>query len=190
MKLYLNKRVSTTLVTLSFFAFLSGCSIGHTAGEHDDNDGHHGEEKSASHGHGDEESHGDGGDHHDSASGVAGVAADVTRTIEVDMADSMTFTPAAINVKAGETIRFTVTNSGQLVHELVLGTNDEIVEHHALMKRFPGMVHEDDNSVSLAGGETGEITWKFTKAGTFDIACLQPGHYEAGMKGNVVVSKI
>ena len=185
---YSKIRASKTLLTLSFTALLSACSQSHSGGTHDEGDNHHGDEKSANHGHSDEDSHRDNGDHHDSAAGVAGVAAEVTRTIDVDMADSMTFTPSAIDVQAGETIRFNVKNSGQLLHEMVLGTNDEIVEHHELMKRFPGMEHEDDNSVSLESGETGEIIWKFTKAGTFDIACLQPGHYEAGMKGNVVVS--
>lgn len=33
----------------------------------------------------------------------------------------------------------------------------------------------------------GEIVWQFTRAGEFRFACLQPGHYEAGMSGKVVV---
>ena len=44
-------------------------------------------------------------------------------------------------------------------------------------------------SVTLAPGKTGEIVWQFTKAGKVDFACLQPGHYDAGMKGAVNVSK-
>ena len=39
-------------------------------------------------------------------------------------------------------------------------------------------------------GKTSELVWQFTKAGTFDFACLQPGHYDAGMKGNVVVAGV
>ena len=45
----------------------------------------------------------------------------VSRTIKVDMADTMRFTPASMAVKQGETIRFVVRNSGQLKHEFVMG---------------------------------------------------------------------
>jgi uncharacterized cupredoxin-like copper-binding protein len=41
----------------------------------------------------------------------------------------------------------------------------------------------------LAPGKEGEIVWQFTKAGTVNFACLMPGHYEAGMKGQVKVGK-
>src|SRR5262249_17370877 len=33
----------------------------------------------------------------------------------------------------------------------------------------------------------GEILWRFTKAGTFEFACLIPGRREAGMLGRVIV---
>src|SRR5258706_12896030 len=46
----------------------------------------------------------------------------VTRTVKVDMADTMRFTPADVSVKRGETIRFVVHNDGKLLHEMVLGT--------------------------------------------------------------------
>jgi len=32
-----------------------------------------------------------------------------------------------------------------------------------------------------------EIIWRFSKAGTFEYACLIPGHREAGMIGKVTV---
>ena len=56
------------------------------------------------------------------------------------------------------------------------------------MKKNPEMEHADANMVTVAPGETGEIIWQFTKAGKVDFACLQPGHYDAGMKGLVNVS--
>lgn len=42
--------------------------------------------------------------------------------------------------------------------------------------------------VSVAPGQSGEIIWHFTKAGKVDFACLQPGHFDAGMKGVVNVA--
>jgi uncharacterized cupredoxin-like copper-binding protein len=49
------------------------------------------------------------------------------------------------------------------------------------------MQHHDANAVRLAPGKDTAILWRFTKAGTFEFACLIPGHYEAGMHGRVVV---
>ena len=70
---------------------------------------------------------------------------------------------------------------------MVLGTQKELEEHYELMKKHPEMDHADPNMVTLAPGKSGEIIWRFTRAGTVDFACLQPGHYEAGMKGAVKV---
>ena len=125
---------------------------------------------------------------HDDAIGVPGDAAKVTRTIAVDMSDNMRFTPARISVRRGETIRFRVTNSGRLKHELVLGTKQELEEHYKAMLKFPEMEHEEANMITLAPAKTGEIVWKFTRSGQVDFACLQPGHYDAGMKGQIVVT--
>jgi uncharacterized cupredoxin-like copper-binding protein len=130
--------------------------------------------------------HGHDADH---AIGKPGVAAKATRTIEVDMHDTMRFTPADIRVRQGETVRFIVRNAGVLKHELVLGTAKELAEHYELMKKHPEMEHDDPNMVTLAAGKQGEIVWQFTKAGRVDFACLQPGHYDAGMKGAVRVDK-
>ena len=121
--------------------------------------------------------------------GEPGKAAQATRTVEVDMTDNMRFTPAEISVRQGETVRFVVKNSGAVKHELVLGTPEELKEHYAMMLKMPGMEHADDNMVSVAPGKTGEILWRFTKAGKVDFACLQPGHYDAGMKGLVNVAQ-
>ncbi|CAN7780387.1 cupredoxin domain-containing protein [Variovorax sp. LjRoot178] len=130
-----------------------------------------------------------GGHHAEDLIGKAGVAAKATRTVKVDMTDGMRFNPASIDVKQGETVRFVVTNSGKLKHELVLGTEKELKEHYEVMKKNPEMEHADANMVTLAAGKTGEVVWQFTKAGKVDFACLQPGHYDAGMKGAVNVTK-
>lgn len=128
-------------------------------------------------------------DGHASAMGKPGDPAKVTRTIAVDMTDNMRFTPEKITVKKGETIKFVVKNSGRIKHEMVLGSAKELKEHAAMMKKMPGMEHADENMVVVDPGKTGEIVWQFTRAGKFDFACLQPGHFEAGMKGKLAVSK-
>ena len=57
------------------------------------------------------------------------------------------------------------------------------------MKKNPEMEHADENQISVQPGKSGEIIWQFTKVGKVNFACMQPGHYDAGMKGAVLVSK-
>lgn len=130
------------------------------------------------------------GDHHadDEAIGKPGVAAKVSRTVNVDMSDTMRFSLSDLTVKQGETVRFVVSNSGQIKHEMVLGTQKALKEHAELMQKNPEMEHADDNMVTVAPGKAGEIIWQFTTPGKVDFACLQPGHFEAGMKGIVTVA--
>src|SRR5512134_2551413 len=56
------------------------------------------------------------------------------RTARVDMSDRMRFSPDAIEVKQGDTVRFVVRNSGKTLHEMVLGTMKELKDHAELMK--------------------------------------------------------
>jgi uncharacterized cupredoxin-like copper-binding protein/Cu/Ag efflux protein CusF len=125
---------------------------------------------------------------HSAAIGAAGDRAKVNRTVSVDMTDNMRFTPDSVAVKQGETIRFVVKNSGKLKHEFVLGTEHALHEHDELMKKFPEMEHSDPNQVTVQPGQTGEVVWRFTKSGQVAFGCLQPGHYDAGMKGVVKVA--
>jgi uncharacterized cupredoxin-like copper-binding protein len=119
--------------------------------------------------------------------GREGNPAKATRTIRVDMTDAMRFTPASISVKRGETVKLVATNKGQVLHEMVLGTADELQKHAEMMKKFPGMEHDEPHMAHVKPGKSGEIVWQFTKAGDFQFACLIPGHFEAGMVGKVTV---
>jgi len=131
------------------------------------------------------------GHHHDHGSaaiGDAGEASQVTRTVEVQMRDSMQFVPSKLSVKQGETLRIVVKNTGQLTHEMVLGSEKDLKAHAELMKKFPEMEHAEPNMLTLAAGKSGELVWKFSRAGVVNFACLQPGHFDAGMKGQVRVA--
>jgi uncharacterized cupredoxin-like copper-binding protein len=70
----------------------------------------------------------------------------------------------------------------------VLGTEDELKEHAELMRKYPDMEHAEPYMAHVKPGGTERITWKFTKLGTFYYGCLVAGHFEAGMKGTVVVA--
>jgi len=126
--------------------------------------------------------------------GQPGKAADVKRTIKIEMLETedgkMLFKPASVKVEKGETIRFTVVNIGELEHEFVLDTHKGVIKHKAVMEKFPEMEHDDPNSVRLEAGKKGDIYWNFSIAGNFQFACLIPGHFEAGMKGDLTVSDV
>lgn len=128
-----------------------------------------------------------GDEHRDAAYGRPGDPAKASRTVAIDMSDSMRFTPALITVRKGDTVRFVLSNSGKVRHEMVLGSSKELKEHAALMRKFPEMEHADPNRLRVDPGKTGALVWQFTRAGTFDFACLQPGHFEAGMRGKITV---
>ena len=119
--------------------------------------------------------------------GRTGNPTKVTRTMRVDMSDAMRFTPSEISVKRNETVRFVVTNSGKQMHEMVLGTMPELKKHAELMKKHPGMEHEEPYMAHVAPGKKAEIVWQFTRPGEFHYSCLIPGHFEAGMIGKVIV---
>jgi uncharacterized cupredoxin-like copper-binding protein len=111
----------------------------------------------------------------------------VSRVIKVDMSDAMRYFPDHVSVKKGETVRFVVGNSGQVEHEFVIGTMDDLKQHAELMKKHGGMAHNDPNAAHVAPGAAGRVIWQFTRAGEFYYGCLVPGHFEAGMIGTIVV---
>ena len=112
---------------------------------------------------------------------------EITRTIEVTMTDQMRFTPDLIKVRKGDVIRFVHTNSGNLMHEFVLGTPESLDQHAEMMKKFPGMEHSEPYMAHVPPKQKGEVVWKFSQPGRFAFGCLIPGHYDAGMKGTVIV---
>jgi uncharacterized cupredoxin-like copper-binding protein len=138
--------------------------------------------------------------------GRAGNPKKAARTVTISMDDRMRFVagsrghatdarsgtaahamPGDLVVKRGETVRFVVHNDGKLMHEMVIGTMKELQEHAELMRKFPGMEHDEPYMAHVAPGKRGEIVWQFTRAGEFHYACLVPGHMEAGMISKITV---
>lgn len=115
--------------------------------------------------------------------------ASAPRAVVVQMSDAMRFTPGELVVKRGETVRFVAANKGQVLHEMVIGSAADIARLRALQKTDPHAVHAQPvPMVHVAPGESGEIVWQASEAGTFTMACLLPGHYEAGMAGTIKVT--
>ena len=139
----------------------------------------------ASDAHGGHNSHGD-----QMLAGMPGNHDKVSRTMNVTMQETddgeMIFSPSAMEVKQGETIRFMIVNKGEIDHEFVLDTPERNALHKEVMASRTE-THATPNAVTLEPGKDGEIIWHFSNAGTFEFACLIPGHYESGMFGQVSV---
>ena len=121
--------------------------------------------------------------------GIAGDASAARRTITLDMSDNMRFTPERISVRRGETVRLRVANKGQVMHEIVLGTPASLDEHAQMMLKFPTMEHGEPYMAHVSPGKSGDLVWNFNREGSFDFACLIPGHYQAGMRGTITVTQ-
>lgn len=119
------------------------------------------------------------------------VAQVVSRSIDLRLDDQMRFTPALIEVQAGETVRFVVHNAGQTAHEMVLGSEEDIRTHAQTMRQGAGQEadhnHGTGAAITVAAGQKGELVVHFAQAQKLQMACLIPGHYEAGMRGTVNV---
>lgn len=134
--------------------------------------------------------HDHGGGHATSSHNHAGDAPSAmpTRTVQLTLGDDMRFSPSNWQATAGETVRIEVVNLGKVRHELVLGTEEELQAHAKEMKQTSSHHHHHGpNVLSLAAGERGVLTWTFTDAGVVYMACFEPGHYEAGMRGAISV---
>jgi len=110
-----------------------------------------------------------------------------TRIVAIEMNDAMRFTPANWQATSGETVRIRVTNTGKVRHEMVIGSEDELRAHAEAMKQQKSGHSHAHNALSLGAGETGELVWTFTDAGVLHMACFEPGHYDAGMRGTISV---
>ena len=130
------------------------------------------------------------------------------RVIRVEMTDHR-YNTRRIQVRAGETIRFVAVNRGQLLHEFSFAPAEVHAAHRPEMAMMmehgmitpervvsltmsgPGghsMSHTAPNTVLVEPGKTGEISWRFNRAGTIEIACNIPGHYESGMRADLEVT--
>lgn len=128
--------------------------------------------------------------HEETEFGKPGDPAKPARIVQVVMREAdgrMLYLPDRVTVRKGEQVRFQLRNNGAIDHEFVIGTVEENRRHMKAMEAHPDMEHDDPNARRLKPKATGEIVWQFTRAGTFEFACLIPGHYQAGMVGTIVV---
>lgn len=111
--------------------------------------------------------------------GSAGV-----RTVVLDIRHSR-FSEAAIDVKAGETVRFVVRNQDLIPHELIIGDQPVHDRHEKGTEAWHPPV---PGEVSVAHNSVAETTYTFGTTGRLLFGCHLPGHWAYGMQGVVRVA--
>ena len=101
-----------------------------------------------------------------SSQGVAPDAIDDADEITVEVTE-MAFDPASFEVTAGEPVNLTVTNTGQVFHDLTI---DEL-----------------DLQIDVDSGQTATAGLEIDEPGDYVYYCSVPGHASAGMQGTLTV---
>jgi uncharacterized cupredoxin-like copper-binding protein len=108
---------------------------------------------------------------------VAGTKA-APRTIVIDSNDDLLFAPNFVHVQEGETIHFEIVNVGTAVHEFKVGKLADVF----------GDQPAAPEAANIQAGATATLDYTFDGAGPYAYACHQPGHFQHGMVGYVLMS--
>lgn len=108
---------------------------------------------------------------HDAVASPGAVAAGAEE-VAVTVAE-FTISLAPTTLYVDQLYAFVVSNAGAVMHEFVIELPDAVHEPLVVGDRM-AMV------VGIAPGETRTLGWTFTTPGSYQLACHQPGHYEAG----------
>jgi azurin len=129
-------------------------------------------------------------------------AADPPRTIDIIGTDDMKYSIVTITAKPGEQLRVRLMAKGKIpkvamAHNFVLlklGTDllkfvNEGAPHRMTDFIAPNMTGTIIAKTGMAGpGESVQVTFKAPeKPGKYPYLCTFPGHFQAGMKGTLIV---
>lgn len=100
-----------------------------------------------------------------------------TRTINIEVRDAAHFSPAELNIKADETVRFEVRNSGKTMHEMVLGRIEDLKQVE-LQRKLPGV--PDDEPYATRWRQVRAIAWSGNSPG--QVSSITPVWHPATSK--------
>ena len=124
------------------------------------------------------------------------------RTIEIVASDNMKWTVTKITAKPGELLRIKLTSKG-VIPKVAMAHNFVLLKAGVLVQKFvdagasaratdfiaPAMKAQVIAASKFAGpGDTVWLDFKApAKAGSYPYLCTFSGHYQAGMKGTLIV---
>ena len=119
------------------------------------------------------------------------------RVIELTMKE-FTFSPRTITVRPGETVTLKLTNVGALEHEFMAGRAPVAGRGYSedwLKRAVPALAsHTHPGEEHIGEGIRVSADWGHQvtlvvpeETGTYEFGCFITGHYEAGMRGSIVV---
>jgi uncharacterized cupredoxin-like copper-binding protein len=106
------------------------------------------------------------------------------------VATNFGFDPARIEVRRGELIRFVLENPTDLPHEMFIGSEDEQHQHNRAHRvtEDSGGDHEADGpaAVFVPPRGTAHLDYRFVDISAVIIGCHLIGHWESGMRAEVM----
>jgi uncharacterized cupredoxin-like copper-binding protein len=106
---------------------------------------------------------------------------DNPRLVEMAMDDTLKFMPDQLAVTKGETVRFLLTNEGTATHEFAVGPKDKVDADEV-----DGVIVVEADEITAHKLKV--LDYTFDGAGPYGFACHEPGHFEAGMFGSIVLT--
>jgi uncharacterized cupredoxin-like copper-binding protein len=131
-------------------------------------------------------------------------AAPKAQKLTITMAE-FKYSPKTITIRAGVPVELTVVNRGAVEHEFLVYTPPKTApddwDEYAIANTYfqdlgeVEVVFRDRGAVAgtslfeveLEKGRSATVLFTPAKKGTFEIGCHVEGHYEAGMKGTLIV---
>lgn len=110
----------------------------------------------------------------------------IKKTITIEMGEfSYTVDGVAngtVTLKKGETASLIFINKGAVIHDVHFGLDADLMG-----RLYKNNIVAPFDMLVLKPGERAQLTFTPEEVGTFEMGCLQPAHYEAGMKVPFVV---
>ena len=175
---------------------------GFTSEGHDDpvaatetvTDDGHGHEADAEDSHDDDaEAHDDADAGHDDAAGAGYLEVAPKDALFLVQMRGMAFTPADLEVNAGEVVEIAIQNTDAFLHDFTIDTIDADLHisylggtgEHA---HDGAMMEKADLHFALSESGSGVVHIKVHEPGVYAFYCSVPGHREAGMEGVLTVN--
>jgi uncharacterized cupredoxin-like copper-binding protein len=121
---------------------------------------------------------------------TAVVLADAPQQIAMEAVE-YGFVPSTVKLVVGQPVQLTINNTGFLAHDL---KTEMPISQLTYIQADNDPQEQQDNvaqgvlDVDFSKGDTAQVTFVPTTAGTYPFTCDLAGHTEAGMKGVFVVT--